>query len=93
MTELMILSTYPIVYSLWSNSKIYIMWLLIHYATANIYPYLCAETTLIGFITAPFNAISPQCQSLQWLFTTSTNIIKNMWIVLGSWLILQIKIP
>ena len=77
---------YPIVLVAWKCSSVYLMWIGIHYASAHIYPYFCADLSVMGVITSPFLVMAPHCKALLWLEQTSTVAIQNMWIILGTWL-------
>ena len=74
----------------WKCSSIYIFWITLHYTSAHIYPILCADLSLYGVISSPFLVMSPHCQGIIWIQQTSTQAIKNMWLVLGSWLCAQL---
>lgn len=77
---------YPIVILAWKCSNVYLMWIGIHYLSANVYPYFCADLSVTGVITSPFLVMTPHCRALSWLQQTSTAAIQNMWIVLGTWM-------
>lgn len=77
---------YPIVLWVWKCSNVYIFWITIHYSTAHLYPYFCADLSLIGLVSSPFLVMAPHCKAICWLQKTSTMAIENMWIVLGTWL-------
>ena len=78
--------------NLFSLSKIYLLWILIHYLAAYAYPIFCAPPTLIGFISSPFLASSPHCEAIRWCMTQGAINIKSMWIVLGTWFIAKLTI-
>ena len=80
---------YQIVLYMWTYSKVYFFWIGIHYISSNLYPYFCADLSMQGFLTSPFIVITPHCKALGWLQKTSTTVIENMWIVLGTWLCSQ----
>ena len=77
---------YPILLTVWKCSSVYIFWITIHYSTAHLYPYFCADISWQGFATSPFLLMAPHCKALSWLQKTSTMAIENMWIVFGTWL-------
>lgn len=66
-------------------TKIYIVWITLHYIASHLYIYLCVPKTIWGFIASPFMSVTPQCQSLRWIIYNGANVINNMWIGLGSW--------
>ena len=73
----------------WKASNIYVFWIGMHFITANMYPYFCADVSLYGVVTSPFLVMAPHCKALLWAQQTSTMAIENMWIVLGTWLCSQ----
>ena len=70
----------------YAASKIYVLWILLHYFASHLYVYYCVPKTLIGFLVSPFLIASPQCHSLRWVVYNGANIISNMWVILGTWL-------
>ena len=79
-----------IIQFIWSCSKIYLFWIVIHYISVHAYVYLCTPATIWGFITSPFYVMAPQCIALDWAYLHSRNITYHMWIVLGTWLSVRI---
>ena len=65
---------------------IFILWILIHYVSANLYPALCAERGIIGFIKSIFISQAPHCVVLRWVIYNGGNAINSMWISIGIWL-------
>ena len=65
---------------------IYLMWIVLHYVAANIYPVYCAQPTLEGFIMSIFDVPTPQCQALRFVISHGGTFINNMWIALGTYL-------
>ena len=74
------------IYWAFAASKIYVLWILLHYFASHLYVYYCVPKTLIGFLVSPFLIASPQCHSLRWVVYNGANIISNMWVILGTWL-------
>jgi hypothetical protein len=74
------------IYWVFAASKIYVLWILLHYFASHLYVYYCVPKTLIGFLVSPFLIASPQCHSLRWVVYNGANIISNMWVILGTWL-------
>ena len=70
----------------WSCSKIYLFWIIIHYLSVHAYVYFCTPATLWGFISSPFYVMSPQCISIDWIYQHARNYTYHMWIILGTWL-------
>jgi hypothetical protein len=67
-------------------TKIYVLWICLHYVASHLYIYLCVPKTVWGFIASPFMSITPQCQVLRWIIYNGANMINSMWIILGSWI-------
>jgi len=66
---------------------IYILWIILHYVSANLYPYFCAELGIWGFIQSIFVAESPHCIAMRWMIYNGGNVIHVMWISLGVWIV------
>ena len=67
-------------------SGIYIVWILLHYIASHLYTKLCVPNTIYGFVMSPFMITAPHCQGLRWIVYNGSNIITNMWVILGTWL-------
>jgi hypothetical protein len=70
---------------LYSILGYYIMWILLHYVAAHLYPTYCVPLTVMGFILSPFMASAPHCIAIRWLITEGSNVIVTMWVVLGTY--------
>lgn len=66
-------------------SKVYIIWITIHYISCQLYVHYCVPTGVMGYLISPFLVSSPQCKALRWAFYNGGNIIDNMWNYLGVW--------
>ncbi len=66
-------------------SGIYIVWILLHYIASHLYTKLCVPNTIYGFVMSPFMVTAPHCQGLRWIVYNGSNIITNMWVILGTW--------
>lgn len=66
-------------------SKVYIIWITIHYISCQLYVHYCVPSGITGYLISPFLVSSPQCKALRWAFYTGGNIIDNMWNYLGVW--------
>ncbi len=64
----------------------YLFWISIHYAAAQFYVQMCVPQTIIGFLSSPFLAITPQCQGMRWIVYIGGDVIQNMWVALGTFL-------
>ena len=78
--------------NLWSVSKIYLFWILVHLLSVNLYCYFCANLSIFGLITSPFAVVAPHCKALGWLMSNSTIAISNMWVILAGWLLTKIPL-
>jgi len=67
-------------------SGIYIVWIFLHYIASQLYVKICVPNTIIGFLMSPFMTATPHCQGLRWIVYNASNIINNMWLILGSWI-------
>lgn len=66
-------------------SKVYIIWITIHYISCQLYVHYCVPSGITGYLLSPFLVSSPQCKALRWAFYNGGNIIDNMWNYLGVW--------
>jgi len=71
---------------------IYIIWICLHYISANLYPYFCTQYTLWGFLIAPFLTVAPHCQAMRWIIYTGGNNIVGMWSVIGTLLMKKLVV-
>ena len=65
---------------------IYLLWILIHFISVQLYVYFCTPFTLYGFLISPFISCAPHCKALNWAIYNSSNIIEYMWVLIGSWI-------
>ena len=78
-------TTIPALKWLYFISKVYIIWITIHYISCQLYVHYCVPTGITGYLLSPFLVSSPQCKALRWAFYNGGNIIDNMWNYLGVW--------
>lgn len=71
--------------SIFSFSKMYILWIIIHYITTNAYTYFCTPNNFWGLVKSPFMVLTPQCYTIDWISRKSRDIINEMWIIIGIW--------
>jgi len=71
---------------------IYIVWILLHYVASQLYIKLCVPMTVVGFLLSPFMTATPHCQGLRWIVYNAANIINNMWIILGAWIMSNVLV-
>lgn len=64
---------------------IYILWMVLHFISANLYVYYCAHASLFGFLMSPVLASAPHCRAIRWVLNSGAQSIDAMWIVLGTW--------
>ena len=72
---------------LYSILGYYIMWVLLHYGAAHLYPTYCVPFTISGLLLSPFMSSAPHCIALRWLIIEGSNVILTMWIVFGTYAI------
>jgi len=68
-----------------SVAGLYILWMVLHFVSANLYVYYCAHTSLFGFLMSPVLASAPHCRAIRWVLNSGAQSIDAMWIVLGTW--------
>ena len=66
---------------------IYLLWILLHFASPHIYIYLCTPATYIGLIMSPLIAPAPHCVAIRWVIYNGGSMISNMWIAIAGWFI------
>jgi hypothetical protein len=68
-----------------SVAGLYILWMVLHFVSANFYVYYCAHMSLFGFLMSPVLASAPHCRAIRWVLNSGAQSIDAMWIVLGTW--------
>ena len=66
-------------------TKVYILWIIIHYISVQLYVKHCVPSSILGFITSPILVSSPHCKAMRWILHTGANTIDNMWNTIGVW--------
>jgi hypothetical protein len=66
-------------------TKVYILWIIIHYISVQLYVKHCVPSSLWGFITSPILVSSPHCKAMRWILHIGANTIDNMWTTIGVW--------
>ena len=69
---------------------VFILWIVLHFIAANLYPMFCAELSIFGFVKSIFVAQTPHCIALRWVIYNGGNSINSMWISLGLWITAKI---
>jgi len=64
---------------------VFIVWILLHFAAANMYAIFCAELSLLGLIKSIFVAEAPHCIAMRWIIYNGGATIHTMWISIGLW--------
>jgi len=77
-------------WDLWTIGEIYLLWIFVHFVSANLYAYHCTHLSLYGLLSTPFLVVAPHCTALNWTINWTHGAIKNMWLTLGSWLVAKI---
>ncbi len=80
-------------YIMYDTTKIYLLWILLHYIASQIYAPICSPYSFWGFIIAPILAVTPQCRALRWIINTGGNTMETMWVILGAWFCSKIILP
>ncbi len=76
----------PLAKTLWKVSKIYVLWIFIHYISSHLYVAYCTPYNLFGFIASPIMISTPHCTGIRWCIMRGADTITAMWIVIGTWL-------
>jgi hypothetical protein len=84
--------TIQIIQNVWDIFGIYIVWIVLHFISSNLYVHYCTPNTLIGFVSSPIVSPLPHCQAFRWIIYNGGNSIMNMWIILGLWLMKHLVI-
>jgi len=74
-----------IINNIYEIAGIFILWIILHYIAANLYPLFCAELSIIGFIKSIFVTQIPHCVALRWVINNGSNIIHSMWVSIAVW--------
>lgn len=83
MLELLIL----LIITIYSFFGYYIMWIVLQYTAAHLYPLYCMPISISGFLLSPFMVSAPHCVAMRWMITEGSNIIITMWVTLGAYAI------
>jgi len=75
----------PYILAVNSVAGLYILWMVLHFVSANLYVYYCAHMSLFGFFMSPVLASAPHCRAIRWVLNSGAQSIDAMWIVLGTW--------
>jgi len=81
--ELLIL----LIITIYSFFGYYIMWIILQYTAAHLYPVYCMPISISGFLLSPFMVSAPHCVAMRWMITEGSNIIITMWVTLGAYAI------
>ena len=66
---------------------IYLVYIIAHYVSTNLYQRYCTPLSWFGFLASPFATALPQCQALRWILFNTGNHITAMWMILGAWML------
>jgi len=83
MLELLLL----LIITLYSFVGYYIMWIVLQYTAAHLYPMYCMPISISGFLLSPFMVSAPHCVAMRWMITEGSNIIITMWVTIGAYAI------
>lgn len=81
--ELLIL----LIITIYSFFGYYIMWIILQYTAAHLYPVYCMPISISGFLLSPFMVSAPHCVAMRWMITEGSNIIITMWVTFGAYAI------
>jgi hypothetical protein len=63
---------------------VHLLWVLIHWSAARLYPYFCAKSGVFGLILSSVLSQAPHCIAIAWLVETSRSCLKSMWLGFGT---------
>ena len=86
-------STKNLLWITYDASKIYLLWVLLHFSASQVYVPICSPFSFWGFLITPILAATPQCKALRWIINTGGSTMETMWVILGVWFCSQISIP
>jgi len=69
-----------------SISKVYLVWILIHYGMSHCYVKFCTPPSVYGLIISPLLSSAPHCKAMRWAIYTGANTIESMWVIIGTWI-------
>lgn len=69
-----------------SISKVYLVWILIHYGMSQCYVKFCTPPSVYGLIMSPLLSSAPHCKAMRWAIYTGANTIESMWVIIGTWI-------
>jgi len=75
-----------VVKQIYSICGIYVLWILLHYASVKLYSRYCVPSSLFGILLTPFLVPTPHCKALRWTMQQGGATIDSIWIVMGTWL-------
>lgn len=64
----------------------YLLWTIVHYASAHMYIHLCVGQNVIDIVTSPLYSSAPYCQALSWTVYTISREFIPMWLYFGTYL-------
>jgi hypothetical protein len=66
-------------------TKVYILWVIIHYVSVQLYVKYCVPSSIWGFIISPLLISSPHCKAMRWVLHVGADKIDAMWNSIGVW--------
>jgi hypothetical protein len=63
---------------------VYVLWVFLHFLSAQFYPKYCAPMTGMGFILSPLLTPTPHCTAMRWMIYQGGLNISQIWIILGA---------
>jgi len=92
-SNIIVKSSTNVLWVVYDASKIYLLWVLLHFSASQVYVPICSPFSFWGFIITPILAATPQCKALRWIINTGGSTMETMWVILGVWLCSKICIP
>ena len=77
---------YARILDVWSISKFYIMWSVLHLIVVKLYYTHCVPKTTASMIFTPLLISSPHCQGMMWIVNTSSSTVNYMTQATAMWI-------
>ena len=69
---------------------LYLLWIILHYCSSHLYTTYCTPLSITGFVSSPFLISGIHCYALRWIIIYGADIINKMWLMIGTWLAVQL---
>lgn len=63
---------------------IYLLWILVFYASSHLHVYFCTPNGLYGLLMSPVLSQTPHCNAIRWLLYHGSLHINTFWTIVAS---------